>query len=86
MNRFISRRPHIGGSEVSEKLADYIIDKWESYGFDKVEKVRYDVLLSLPRKDKPNAVKLLSPSGSVLVNVQGLEKVGVTDMVPLENF
>ena len=56
------------------------------YGFDKVEKVRYDVLLSLPRKDKPNAVKLLSPSGSVLVNVQGLEKVGVTDMVPLENF
>ena len=74
--RFISKRPHIGGSNQSELLADYIIDKWNSSGFDSVEKVRYDVLLSLPRKDKPTAVKLLSPNGSVLVDVQGLEKVG----------
>jgi len=38
--------------------------------------VRYDVLLSMPPRDKPNVVKILNTTdGSVLWNVEGPEKV-----------
>jgi len=38
--------------------------------------VQYDVLLSMPPRDKPNAVKIINiTDGSVLWNVQGPEKV-----------
>jgi len=66
----------MAGSEQNRKLGQYIHDKWISYKFDHVEMVQYDVLLSMPPRDKPNAVKIINTTdGSVLWNVQGLEKV-----------
>ncbi|EDO40715.1 predicted protein, partial [Nematostella vectensis] len=68
-SRNFTKRPHIGGGEQSQKLGCYIRDKWLSYGFDKVEMPRYDVLLSLPSRDKPNAVKIIDNStGEVLTD------------------
>ena len=73
---YFTKRPHVGGGEQNKKLGEYIRDKWISYKFDHVEMVEYDVLLSMPPRDKPNVVKILNTTdGSTLWNVQGPEKV-----------
>lgn len=73
---YFTKRPHVGGGEQNKKLGEYIRDKWIGYKFDHVEMVRYDVLLSMPPKDKPNVVKILNTTdGSALWNVEGPEKV-----------
>ena len=71
-----TKRPHVGGGEQNKKLGEYIRDKWISYKFDHVEMVQYDVLLSMPPRDKPNVIKILNTTdGSALWNVEGPEKV-----------
>ena len=73
---YFTKRPHVGGDEQNKKLGEYIRDKWNSYKFDHVEMVQYDVLLSIPPRDKPNVVKILNTTdGSALWNVEGPEKV-----------
>ncbi|KAL9983847.1 hypothetical protein ACROYT_G006087 [Oculina patagonica] len=75
-SRHFTKRPHIGGGEQNKKLGEYIRDKWISYKFDHVEMVRYDVLLSMPPRDKPNVVTILNTTdGSALWNVEGPEKI-----------
>lgn len=67
----------MGGTKQNDKLANDTRDLWVSYKFDKVDMVRYDVLLSMPRKDKPNAVKVINTTNNdVVVNIEGPEKVG----------
>ncbi|EDO46336.1 predicted protein, partial [Nematostella vectensis] len=73
--RFFSERPHIAGSKRQEELADELVKRWNDYGFDKVEKVKYDVLLSYPDPDKPNTVKLMNADGRVNYTCSGQEKV-----------
>ena len=71
-----TKRPHVGGGEQNKKLGEYIRDKWISYKFDHVEMVQYDVLLSMPPRDKPNVVKILNTTdNSALLKVEGPEKV-----------
>jgi len=79
-----TKRPHIGGGEQNRKLGEYIRDKWISYKFDHVEMVQYDVLLSMPPRDKPNVVKILNTTdGSALWKVEGPEKVKNLFLFPL---
>ncbi|XP_048578659.1 glutamate carboxypeptidase 2-like [Nematostella vectensis] len=74
--REFTKRPHMGGTDENRKLGEYIRDLWLSYGFDKVEMPRYDVLLSIPPRDKPNAVKIIDErTGGVILDVQGPEKI-----------
>ncbi|KAJ7371545.1 hypothetical protein OS493_024885 [Desmophyllum pertusum] len=73
---YFTKRPHVAGGEQNKKLGEYIRDKWLSYKFDHVEMVQYDVLLSMPPRDKPNVVKILNTTdGSALWKVQGPEKI-----------
>ncbi|KAL9983852.1 hypothetical protein ACROYT_G006093 [Oculina patagonica] len=75
-SRHFTKRPHIGGGEQNKKLGEYIRDKWISYKFDHVEMVRYDVLLSMPPRNKPNVVTILNTTdNSSLWNVEGPEKI-----------
>ena len=79
---YFSKRPHIGGGEQNKKLGEYIRDKWISYKFDHVEMVKYDVLLSMPPRDKPNVVTILNTTdGSAVWNVEGPEKVSLDPLV-----
>jgi len=79
-----TKRPHIAGGEQNKKLGEYIRDKWISYKFDHVEMVQYDVLLSMPPRDKPNVVKILNTTdGSALWKVEGPEKVKNLFLFPL---
>ena len=76
---YFTKRPHIAGGEQNRKLAEYIRDKWKSYKFDRVEMVQYNVLLSMPPRDKPNVVKIVNTTdGDVVWNVEGPEKVTIT--------
>lgn len=71
-----TERPHVGGGEQNKKLGVYIRDEWKKYKFDHVEMVQYDVLLSIPPRDKPNAVRIINTTDkTVLWNVEGPEKV-----------
>ena len=92
---YFTERPHVGGGEQNKKLGEYIRDKWISYKFDHVEMVQYDVLLSMPPRDKPNVVKILNTTdGNALWNVEGPEKVteeslpapGLTDLFRLQEI
>ncbi|KAL9983851.1 hypothetical protein ACROYT_G006092 [Oculina patagonica] len=75
-SRHFTKRPHIGGGEQNKKLGEYIRDKWISYKFDHVEMVRYDVLLSMPPRDKPNVVTILNTTdNSDIWKVEGPEKI-----------
>jgi hypothetical protein len=67
----------MGGTEQNNKLARDIRDLWKTFKFDKVDMVRYDVLLSMPQKEKPNAVRVVNTTNNdVIVNIEGPEKVG----------
>ena len=77
-----TERPHVGGGEQNRKLGEYIRDEWKKYKFDHVEMVQYDVLLSMPPRDKPNAVRIINTTDkTVLWNVEGPEKV-----IPIGRF
>ena len=72
--RLFSEKPHIAGSPRQKKLADILKQRWEDYGFDKVEMPEYKVLLSFPQKDNPNTVTLFNGS-TIVFNITGKEKV-----------
>ncbi|KAL9983850.1 hypothetical protein ACROYT_G006090 [Oculina patagonica] len=75
-SRHFTKRPHVSGGEQNKKLGEYIRDKWLSYKFDHVEMVQYDVLLSMPPRNKPNVVTILNTTdNSSLWNVEGPEKI-----------
>lgn len=40
-------------------LAEYVRDVWTEQGFDRVDVLGYDVLLSYPDEDDPNQIFLL---------------------------
>ena len=74
-NRYFAESPHFAGSPRNNELADHIVQKWTEYGFDKVEKTRYDVLVSLPRDDAASKVQILTHQGKVEFESQTREKV-----------
>lgn len=47
--RFLTKEPHIAGSERNNQLASFIADQWRSFSdYIKVHEKKYDVLLSVP--------------------------------------
>jgi len=45
--RNLTKKPHLAGSDRNNELADWIENKWKSYGF-KTRQDEYNVLLSYP--------------------------------------
>ena len=72
--REFSKQPHIAGSERQRELADKLAASWTTFGFDKVEKPQYQVLLSFPQPNKPNRVTIVE-SGNVIYDIPGKIKV-----------
>ena len=77
--RYFTKVPHIGGSPVQKEYGEYIRREWEEFGMDKVEMLRYDILLSFP--EEPGAVSI--------VNAQGVEEFRTAPqeefLIPEEN-
>lgn len=72
--RDFSTQPHIAGSPRQLKLANTLATNWKSYGFDKVEKPEYNVLLSFPQPNKPNKVTIVE-NGTTIYEIAGQIKI-----------
>lgn len=72
--RYLTTRPHLGGTEAEKQTALWVGDTWESQGMDEVHLVPYEVLLSYPEKDTPNLVRVLDESGEAAWTSQGWQK------------
>ena len=72
--REFSKQPHIAGSLRQRELADELATNWTAFGFDKVEKPQYQVLLSFPQPNKPNRVAIVENS-RVIYDITGKIKV-----------
>lgn len=72
--REFSKQPHIAGSPRQRELADELASNWTAFGFDKVEKPQYQVLLSFPQPNKPNRVAIVE-NGAVIYDITGKIKV-----------
>lgn len=72
--REFSAQPHIAGSARQHELANKLAASWKEFGFDKVEKPAYKVLLSFPQPNKPNKVSIVE-SGTVIYSITGKIKV-----------
>lgn len=73
--RFLTKNPHLAGTKHNNALADQIARLWKSYGFDSVEKVLYNVLLSYPDINKPNKVELLDANKKVIFKSKHKEDI-----------
>ena len=72
--REFSKQPHLAGSPRQRELADKLAANWTAFGFDKVEKPQYQVLLSFPQPNKPNRVAIVE-NGTVIYDITGKIKV-----------
>ncbi|EDO42931.1 predicted protein [Nematostella vectensis] len=63
--RYLTSRPHIAASARNLELAENISETWKNLGFGSVKKVKYNVLLSFPTKNKTNGAMLLDGNGDV---------------------
>ena len=72
--REFSKQPHIAGSPRQRQLADKLAANWTAFGFDKVEKPQYQVILSFPQPNKPNRVAIVE-NGTVIYDITGKIKV-----------
>ena len=66
--------PHHASSKRNTELAEWIKERWESYGFE-VKLLQYNVLLSFPVEGKINGAKLYDGSGTVRFQTAEKEKV-----------
>ncbi len=76
--RYLTKYPHIAGSENNHKLALTIHDRWSTYNFDKVELVNYTVYLSYPNQSNPNVLLLQNSSGDVVYNASTAQEPPLT--------
>lgn len=72
--REFSSHPHIAGGPRQLDLANKLTALWTKFGFDKVEKPEYRVLLSYPQRNKPNRVTLVE-NGEAIYNITGKIKI-----------
>jgi N-acetylated-alpha-linked acidic dipeptidase len=49
-HRFLTREPHVAGSERNKALAGWVRDRWTEYGIDEVSIVEHEVLLPWPEE------------------------------------
>ena len=76
--RYLTRYPHIAGSEDNHQLASTIHDQWSGYNFDKVELINYTVYLSYPNQSDPNILLLKDSSGDVIYNASTAQEPPLT--------
>lgn len=50
--------PHLAGTDADLAQAEYIRDSWTDMGFDRVDILDYNVLLSYPDEDDPSVIQL----------------------------
>lgn len=72
--RNLTLHPHHASSKRNTELAEWIKERWESYGFE-VKLLQYNVLLSFPVEGKINGAKLYDGSGTVRFQTAEKEKV-----------
>ena len=72
--RNLTLYPHHASSKRNTELAEWIKERWESYGFE-VKLLQYNVLLSFPVEGKINGAKLYDGSGTVRFQTAEKEKV-----------
>lgn len=73
--KILARDPHLAGTVYNNEQGSYIADLWRSYGFDSVEEVPYNVLLSYPNPKNPNKVELLDDKQKVLFTSSHTEDI-----------
>ncbi|EDO34357.1 predicted protein [Nematostella vectensis] len=73
MDRYLTERPHHAGSPRNTLLAEEIARRWRSYGFDKVEMPRYNVLQNLPMEEDPSFAAIVDDKGAILHQFQEKE-------------
>ncbi|XP_065051514.1 N-acetylated-alpha-linked acidic dipeptidase 2-like [Rhopilema esculentum] len=78
--RYLSAKPHVAASPRNNELADEIARRFKSYSFD-VEKQHYNVLLSYPRKDRPNYGYIITDTNTTNFKTQYIEDI----LDPAEN-
>lgn len=57
--KYLTSKAHLGGTDEQIENAAYIKEKWDEQGLDSTRIVRYNILLSYPRRDQPNHVYIL---------------------------
>ncbi|XP_064117525.1 putative N-acetylated-alpha-linked acidic dipeptidase [Macrobrachium nipponense] len=70
-NRYLSSNPTGGGREGERGKATWVQKTWEEQGMDGVHLVPYNVLISYPKRDTPNVVRLINPNRQVAWSAQG---------------
>lgn len=81
ISRYLSEKPHVAASPRNNELANEYERRFKSYKFDEVEKITYNVLLSYPRKDKPNIAYILDNSNKEQFRTKLMEDI----LDPAEN-
>ncbi len=64
-HEFLTKEPHIAALRRDKELVDWIVDRWKTFGLDRVELAEYDVYLSWPNQTNPNKIRLLDGSGNI---------------------
>ncbi|XP_042894430.1 putative N-acetylated-alpha-linked acidic dipeptidase isoform X2 [Penaeus japonicus] len=72
--RHLTSRPHPGGTKAEEENAHWVADSWRALGLDEVHLVPYDVLLSYPKNNIPNLVRVLDAAGQAVWTSHGWQK------------
>ncbi|XP_042222207.1 N-acetylated-alpha-linked acidic dipeptidase 2-like [Homarus americanus] len=57
--RYLTRQPHLGGTEAEKEVAQWVAHTWQQQGLDQVHLVPYHVLLSYPDPIIPNLVRIV---------------------------
>ena len=78
--RYLSAKPHVAASPRNNELASEIERRFKSYNFE-VDKLTYNVLLSYPRRDKPNYGYILDEKNATQFRTQFIEDI----LDPAEN-
>ncbi|XP_047497412.1 N-acetylated-alpha-linked acidic dipeptidase 2-like isoform X1 [Penaeus chinensis] len=72
--RHLTSRPHPGGTKAEEENARWVADTWRTMGLDEVHLVPFDVLLSYPKNDTPNLVRVLNEEGEAVWTSHGWQE------------
>ncbi|XP_051820605.1 aminopeptidase NAALADL1 [Antechinus flavipes] len=74
--RELSSKPHMATSPRDEALVRLLLQRWQSpeSGLDAAEEGVYEVLLSFPSREQPNAVHVVSPGGAILFSARRSEE------------
>jgi len=69
--KYLTKGPHLGGTQLSKDQAEYVAGKLRDAGFDKVKIDMYTILLSYPTK--PGEVQVKFKNGSIISEFEVLE-------------